>query len=58
MAVKKLVVMIDENIKAAADLFCEVRGIKLKNFLEEAILDRLEEYGDALDSDHRKDIYH
>lgn len=46
MGVKQLATKIDENIKDALDLFCEHRGLKINRFLEEAILDKIEEYED------------
>ena len=47
MAAKQLATKIDENIKNALDLFCEDRGLKINRFLEDAILDKIEEYEDV-----------
>jgi hypothetical protein len=47
MAAKQLATKIDENIKEALDSFCEERGLKINRFLEDAILDKLEEYEDV-----------
>jgi len=49
MAAKQLATKIDENIKDALDSFCEERGLKINRFLEDAILDKLEEYEDVTD---------
>ncbi len=49
MAAKQLATKIDENIKAALDSFCKERGLKINRFLEDAILDKLEEYEDVSD---------
>lgn len=49
MAVKQLATKIDEKIKDALDSFCEERGLKINRFLEDAILDKLEEYEDVSD---------
>ena len=49
MGAKQLATKIDENIKDALDSFCEERGLKINKFLEDAILDKLEEYEDVSD---------
>lgn len=49
MGAKQLATKIDENIKDALDSFCEEKGLKINKFLEEAILDKLEEYEDVSD---------
>lgn len=49
MAAKQLATKIDETIKDALDLFCEDRGLKINRFLEDAILDKIEEYEDVSD---------
>lgn len=49
MGAKQLATKIDENIKDALDSFCEEKGLKINKFLEEAILDKLEEYEDISD---------
>lgn len=46
MAAKQLATKIDSQIKDALDSFCEQRGLKINKFLEEAILDKLEEFED------------
>ena len=49
MGAKQLATKIDENIKDALDSFCEERGLKINKFLEDVILDKLEEYEDVSD---------
>ena len=49
MAAKQLATKIDEKIKDALDLFCEAQGLKINRFVEDAILDKLEEYEDLSD---------
>lgn len=49
MGAKQLATKIDETIKDALDLFCENRGLKINKFLEDAILDKIEEYEDISD---------
>jgi hypothetical protein len=49
MGAKQLATKIDEDIKDALDLFCEDRGLKINRFLEDAILDKIEEYEDISD---------
>ena len=49
MGSKQLATKIDSTIKDALDLFCEDRGLKINRFLEDAILDKIEEYEDVSD---------
>ena len=49
MGAKQLATKIDERIKDALDTFCEERGLKINRFLEDAILDKIEEYEDLTD---------
>lgn len=49
MGAKQLATKIDEKIKDALDSFCKEKGLKINKFLEEAILDKLEEYEDVSD---------
>ena len=49
MGVKQLATKIDEDIKNALDAFCDDRGLKINKFLEDAILDKIEEYEDLSD---------
>jgi hypothetical protein len=49
MGAKQLATKIDERIKDALDDFCEERGYKINRFIEDAILDKLEEHEDLSD---------
>lgn len=49
MGVKQLATKIDERVKKALDNFCKARGYKINRFIENAILDKLEEYEDVSD---------
>ena len=49
MGAKQLATKIDERVKAALDAFCEERGLKIGRFVEDAILDKLEEFDDLSD---------
>ena len=49
MGAKQLATKIDANVKDALDSFCEERGFKMNRFIEDAILDKLEEYEDVSD---------
>ena len=49
MGVKQLATKIDEDVKDALDSFCEERGLKINRFIENAILDKIEEYEDISD---------
>ena len=40
---------IDENLKQAIDEYCRSRGIVVNHFIQEALLDRLEELADVED---------
>jgi hypothetical protein len=46
MGAKQLATLIDEKVKAALDEYCEQRGLKIGRFVEDAILDKLEEHED------------
>lgn len=46
MGAKQLGTKIDENIKDSLDAFCKTNGIKIGRFVEDAILDKLEEHID------------
>ena len=45
----QLATKIDERVKRALDLVCEQRGVKMNRFIEDAILDKLEELEDIED---------
>jgi len=49
MGAKQLATKIDENVKDALDSFCEEKGLKINRFIEDAILDKIEEYEDLSD---------
>jgi hypothetical protein len=49
MGAKQLATLIDEKVKAALDEFCEQKGLKIGRFVEDAILDKLEEHEDLGD---------
>ncbi len=45
----QLAARIDARVKAAIDEFCASRGLKLSRFVEDALIDKLEEYEDIED---------
>ena len=49
MKTKQLATKIDSSVKDALDSVCEERGIKMNRFIEDAILDKLEEFEDVGD---------
>ena len=49
MAAVQISARIDESLKQAIDEYCRSRGIVLNHFVEQALLDRLEELEDAED---------
>ena len=49
MAVVQLNARIDEEIKQAIEDYCRARGIVMNHFVQEALLDRLEELQDIED---------
>lgn len=49
MGAKQLATKIEAKVKDALDDFCEARGLKIGRFVEDAILDKLEEYEDVSD---------
>jgi len=49
MAKVQLATRVDERIKRAVDLVCASKGLKINRFLEDAILDKLEELEDIED---------
>jgi antitoxin component of RelBE/YafQ-DinJ toxin-antitoxin module len=49
MGAKQLATKIDEKVKEALDSFCEQKGLKIGRFVEDAILDKLEEHEDLAD---------
>jgi predicted DNA-binding protein len=49
MAQKQLATKVDEHVKDALDALCESRGLKIGHFVQEAILDKIEELEDLDD---------
>jgi len=55
MALVQISARIEKRIKQALDEFCRSRGLVMSHFVQEAILDRLEEFEDI---DDLKSIRH
>jgi len=49
MAQTQLATRIDTRVKQAVEKVCEARGLKMNRFIEEALLDKLEELEDIED---------
>lgn len=49
MAQKQLATKLDAEVKDALDAICNSRGIKIGHFVQEAILDKIEELEDIED---------
>ena len=49
MSVSQIAVRVDGRLKRAVDEACRARGVKLTRFVQEALLDKLEEIADAED---------
>jgi len=49
MALAQIAVRIDGRLKRAVDEACRARGVKLTRFVQDALLDKLEEIADAED---------
>lgn len=49
MAQTQLATRIDTRVKRAVEKVCEARGLKMNRFIEEALLDKLEELEDIED---------
>ncbi|MCG8556114.1 MAG: hypothetical protein MJD61_12640 [Proteobacteria bacterium] len=45
----QLATRVDRRVKRAVDRYCEGHGVKLSRFVEDALLDRLEELEDIED---------
>ena len=45
----QIAVRVDGRLKRAVDEACRVRGVKLTRFVQDALLDKLEEIADAED---------
>jgi len=46
MGQAQLAARIDSRVKQAVDRVCEARGLKMNRFVEDALIDKLEELGD------------
>ena len=49
MAIAQIAVRVDGRLKRAVDEACRARGVKLTRFVQEALLDKLEEIADVED---------
>lgn len=49
MSQTQLATRIDERVKRAIEAVCEARGLKMNRFIEEALIDKLEELEDIED---------
>jgi uncharacterized protein (DUF1778 family) len=49
MSSSQIAVRVDGRLKRAVDEACRARGVKLTRFVQEALLDKLEEIADAED---------
>ncbi len=49
MATRQLATTIDSRVKEAVEEVCQERGLKMNKFIEDALLDKLEELGDIED---------
>jgi uncharacterized protein (DUF1778 family) len=47
MPLTQIAVRVDDRLKRAVDEACRVRGVKLTRFVQDALLDKLEEIADA-----------
>ena len=49
MAKTQLATRIDSDVKKAVEALCELRGLKMNRFIEDALIDKLEELEDIED---------
>jgi uncharacterized protein (DUF1778 family) len=49
MPLSQIAVRVDSRLKRAVDEACRARGVKLTRFVQDALLDKLEEIADAED---------
>ena len=49
MSLSQIAVRVDGRLKRAVDEACRARGVKLTRFVQDALLDKLEEIADAED---------
>jgi len=52
MPIAQIAVRVDGRLKKAVDEACRVRGVNLTRFVQDALLDKLEELADAGDVQH------
>ena len=58
MSEKQLATKVDERVKRALEEVCRQRGLKMNRFIEDAIVDKLEELEDIEDLKHlRKESF-
>ncbi len=49
MSQTQLATRVDERVKKAVEAVCEARGLKMNRFIEDALIDKLEELEDIED---------
>jgi len=49
MALTQLATRVDKRVKQAVEDICKARGLKMNRFIEEALIDKLEELEDIED---------
>jgi hypothetical protein len=49
MPLSQIAVRVDNRLKRAVDEACRARGVKLTRFVQDALLDKLEEIADVAD---------
>jgi len=49
MPISQIAIRVDGRLKRAVDEACRARGVKLTRFVQDALLDKLEEIADAED---------
>ena len=49
MSQKQLATRIDADVKKVVEEICEIRGLKMNRFIEDALIDKLEELEDIED---------
>lgn len=49
MSTRQLATRIEEGVKKAVEAVCKTRGLKMSRFIEDALLDKLEELQDIED---------
>ena len=49
MELAQLATRVDKRVKLAVEEICRARGLKMNRFIEDALIDKLEELGDIED---------